>query len=192
MHPLQVEAVAWVTGLKDVLCGCLSLVAVWQYVEYVRGSEEAAGSLGRDSAQRARRHYAWATGAFMLALVAKPTAVIVPLVAWILDVWGWQRAWRTRVPALLAWGGMALLWSIVTSHIQPATALVVTPPLWARPLIAGDAITFYLAKLVVPIWLAPDYGRSPEVVLTQSWLWLSGLGPWGLAVVLWWQRTRVP
>jgi hypothetical protein len=90
VHPLQVEAVAWVTGLKDVLCGCLSLAAVWQYVEYARSSEEAVGTPERGGA---RRHYAWATGAFMLALLAKPTAVIVPLIAWMLDVWGWQRAW---------------------------------------------------------------------------------------------------
>src|SRR5262249_44735531 len=29
VHPLQVEAVAWATGFKDVLCGFLSCVAIW-------------------------------------------------------------------------------------------------------------------------------------------------------------------
>ena len=33
-HPVQVEPVAWVTGMKDVLCGLLSLIAVWQYLLY--------------------------------------------------------------------------------------------------------------------------------------------------------------
>ncbi|MBM3225845.1 MAG: tetratricopeptide repeat protein, partial [Candidatus Tectomicrobia bacterium] len=111
--------------------------------------------------------------------------------AWILDVWGWQRAWQTRVPALLAWGVLALCWSLVTSQVQPATALAVISPLWARPLLAGDVVTFYLAKLVVPLALAPDYGRSPAVVLAQGWFWLTGIVPWVLAGLLWWQRLRL-
>src|SRR5215831_13019983 len=34
VHPIQVEAVAWVTGFKDVLCGFLSYLALWQYLHY--------------------------------------------------------------------------------------------------------------------------------------------------------------
>src|SRR5262249_8411621 len=36
IHPIQVEAVAWVTGFKDVLCGFLVYVAIWQYLRYAR------------------------------------------------------------------------------------------------------------------------------------------------------------
>jgi len=43
LHPLQVEPVAWVTGMKDVLCGLLSLVALWQYSKYVQGRATAYG-----------------------------------------------------------------------------------------------------------------------------------------------------
>src|SRR2546421_2178790 len=32
VHPIQVEAVVWATGFKDVLGGFLSCVAVWQYL----------------------------------------------------------------------------------------------------------------------------------------------------------------
>ena len=32
VHPFHVEAVAWVTGFKDILGGFLSCVAVWQYL----------------------------------------------------------------------------------------------------------------------------------------------------------------
>ncbi len=53
-------------------------------------------------------------------------------------------------------------------------------------------MTFYLYKLGLPLWLGPDYGRSPAVLLSQWWVWLTGLGPWGLAVWLWYQRTRMP
>jgi protein O-mannosyl-transferase len=36
LHPVQVEPVAWISGMKDVLCGLLSLVAIWQYVIFAR------------------------------------------------------------------------------------------------------------------------------------------------------------
>src|SRR5215831_8572552 len=88
VHPIQVEAVAWVTGFKDVLCGCLSCVAVWQYLHYacgkggplswppsadaVAGGVEAtvSGTAARGQASPARWHYWLATGAFVLALLA--------------------------------------------------------------------------------------------------------------------------
>jgi tetratricopeptide (TPR) repeat protein len=194
VHPLHVEAVAWVTGFKDVFCGFLSCVAVWQYLVYARGSEEAtaAGKAARARAPRALGRYWLATGVFGLALLAKPSAVVVPVVAWVLDVWGWPQTWRQRRLALLAWLGLAGLWGFFTSRVQPAVPGTFITPLWARPLIAGDAVAFYLYKLGLPVWLGPDYGRSPEVMLTQSWLWLTGLVPWGVGVWLWYKRTRVP
>ena len=105
MHPLQVEAIAWATGLKDVLCGFLSFVAVWQYLSFVSRSVDATASRksARGKAPRSLGRYWLATGAFMLALLAKPTAVVVPVLAWILDVWGWPQPWRNSKQALLAW-----------------------------------------------------------------------------------------
>ncbi|MDB5323864.1 MAG: hypothetical protein JWN40_5495 [Phycisphaerales bacterium] len=35
LHPLQVEAIAWAFGLKDVLSGCLSLAPIWFYLRAV-------------------------------------------------------------------------------------------------------------------------------------------------------------
>jgi tetratricopeptide (TPR) repeat protein len=194
VHPLQVEAVAWVTGLKDVLCGFLSFVAIWQYLQYVRAHAEA-GSSGKSARMKTHRslwRYWLATGVFVLALLAKPAAAVVPVVAWVLDAWGWPQTWRTRKHALLVWLMVAVFWGLFTSWVQPAATVLPAVPLWVRPLIAGDTVTFYLYKLTLPIWLGPDYGRAPEVVLAQPWLWLTGLVPWGLAVWLWYKRAQVP
>jgi hypothetical protein len=35
VHPVQVESVAWASGMKDVLCGLLSLLAIWSYIRAV-------------------------------------------------------------------------------------------------------------------------------------------------------------
>src|SRR5712691_5637733 len=195
VHPIQVEAVAWVTGFKDVLCGFLSCVAIWQYLHYAGGDVEATAS-GKAASAKAHRslgHYWLATGVFVLALLTKPVAVVVPVVVWILDVWGWPQTWRRRRPALLAWLGLAVLWGLFTSlKVQPTASGYSIAPLWTRPLIAGDTVVFYLSKLAVPFWLGPDYGRAPEWLLAQWWHWLTGLVPWGLALWLWPKRTRAP
>src|SRR5688500_7290494 len=83
LHPLQVEAVAWVSGTKDVLFALLSLVALWQYVRYVKMKVE--------SPQLMLASERWgilgvATAAFVLAMLAKPTAIVVPPIALALDV----------------------------------------------------------------------------------------------------------
>ena len=72
IHPIQVEPVAWVAGFKDVLFGLLSLVAVWHYLRYV----DAKIQPGPGKPSRAWPHYGLATGVFVLALLAKPTAVV--------------------------------------------------------------------------------------------------------------------
>jgi tetratricopeptide (TPR) repeat protein len=59
-------------------------------------------------------------------------------------------------------------------------------------LIAGDAVAFYVTKLLLPLHLSPHYGRTPERVLAHVWIYGTGLLPWGLGAWLWWQRQRLP
>jgi protein O-mannosyl-transferase len=42
VHPVQVEAVAWTSGLKDVLGGLLAMLAIWQYLMAVRDRQSAS------------------------------------------------------------------------------------------------------------------------------------------------------
>ena len=182
IHPIQIEPVAWVAGLKDVLCGLLSLTAVRHYLLYADAKTES----------RTRLHYWLATGAFVLALLAKPTAVVVPVIAWLLAAWGWRRSWREQIAGLSIWFLIAVAWGLLTRWVQPGTALDFRPALWERPLIAGDAVGFYLYKLVLPLRFGPDYGRTPEFVLKHGWLFLTGSVPWILAAWIWLKRKQLP
>ena len=186
IHPLQVEPVAWAAGFKDLLFGLLALVAVWHYLRYVDAIMQPYA--GRPL--RYRLHYGMATGAFVLALLAKPTAVVLPVIVGLLAAWGWRRSWRGQIIALSMWGLLALSWGILTRWIQPGSSLGFEPPLWARPLIAGDALLFYLYKLVLPLRLGPDYGRSPQFVLENGRLLLAGGIPYVLAGWLWLKRKK--
>ncbi len=187
LHPLQVEPVAWVTGMKDVLCGLLSLVAVWQYMQYARARSEGY-------VRPARKNYIFATVAFVMALLAKPTGVVVPIMAWMLADFALKQSnvrssFHSHLP-LVFWVFMAVPFVLATKFAQD-TAVTFVAPLWARPLVAGDALAFYLYKLFMPARLGIDYGRSPEFVLQQDWILLTGFLPYALGAVFWLLRNRV-
>jgi tetratricopeptide (TPR) repeat protein len=180
VHPLQVEAVAWVTGLKDVLCGWWALVAVWQYLAYLQALQ----------GWRQWSHYGLATGAFGLALLSKPAAVVVPGIAWLLAVGSMGQPWRQGLRALWSWFLLTAVWSVWTKVQQPDTALNYITPWWGRPVVAADTIVFYLGKVVWPVALGPDYGRTPQMVLGHAWSWITGLMMVGLGCVMWWKRQQ--
>lgn len=165
VHPLQVESVAWVSETKGLLAAVLMLTALLSYLRFRDG---AAG----------RRAYALATACFVLALLAKPVALVTPLLAAILDA-GMRRrppraAWRPLVP----WLALAAAFALLTKALQPDHMVMDVTPAAARPLVALDALGFYLAKSVWPSGLAIDYGRSPSFVRAQpvgGGLWLVAL-----------------
>lgn len=177
LHPLQVEPVAWVAGMKDLLSAFFSLLALWLYL--VHGSAR-------------RPAYLLATVAYLLALLAKPSGVVVPLMAFALDRWVLGRPRRESLRALAPWLALALPLAIVAGREQDAEQAAFIPAAWLRPFVAGDALAFYLGKLLWPVGLCADYGRTPERVLGSAWGYLTWMAPAALAVLLWWQRRRLP
>ncbi|NIO11614.1 MAG: tetratricopeptide repeat protein [Deltaproteobacteria bacterium] len=204
LHPLQVETVAWVNGMRDLLSGMLSFLALWLYVAYARenslvawaGSNAPAGSSesrqSTFSLGRGRLGYGLATLAYLLALLAKPSAVVVPAIAWFLDYWVVRRSMRESLTGLVPWIVLALPVVVVTQVAQDETVIRYVTPFWARPLVAGDSLAFYLYKLFVPLWLGPDYGRQPEWVLSQWWGYVMWLLPCALLVTVWLGRHARP
>jgi len=204
LHPVQVETVAWVTGLKDVLSGFLSLVAVWQYLVYASArATDTKGESGKHaetwveekgalSLKGKTFHYALGTLAFMLAMLSKPSAVVVPVVAWVLDYWVLGRSMRQSAVALIGWIVLAMPFIVLAKWAQSDSGLDFVTPLWARPLVLGDAVAFYLYSLALPLWLGPDYGRTPELILRQGWIYITWIVPFSLAVLLWLWRDQRP
>lgn len=180
LHPVQVETVAWASGMKDLLCGLFALLALGQYVAYA----QAKGAEGT-------KPYALAAGCFVLAMLSKPTGMILPLLAGIIDLLVVGRSWKKAALALGPWLVLSAACAAVARLAQPAEGVPLTA-LWARPLIVGDALAFYLYKLLWPAALATDYGRRPAVVLASSWAYLTWLAPATLGLFLWWRRRLYP
>ena len=205
LHPLQVEPVAWVTGMKDVLSGCFSLLAIWQYLLYSktrislaapvttkRGRSNAAANHAAALERKARFNYSAATVAFVAAMLAKPTAVVIPVIVLLLDYWVLKRPLRESALALAGWGAIAIPFVLVTKLSQPESDLDFITPLGLRPLIAADALAFYLYKLFLPFGLAPDYGRIPQSVIEQKWIYFTWLVSAAVAVLIWLGKKHAP
>jgi Flp pilus assembly protein TadD len=197
LHPLQVEPVAWVTGLKDVLSGLLSLVALWQYVLFARPepaelANDPEGAAYDAASKRDRRwHYLAATLAFAAALLAKPAAVTVPLMAAGIDLWLLRRSWRRMILSLVPWVALAAGCTALSMRVQPASN-VFAGSLPMRPLIASHTLAFYLCKFLLPVGLAAIYPQSVTDLLSGRSIWFTWLVPVALAGLAWAFRRRAP
>lgn len=183
LHPLQVETIAWASGMKDLLYALFSLAALIAYVDYARTS--TAESTAR------RRRYVLATLWLVLAMLSKPTAMVTPVMAVAIDWLLLRRPLRRILASAAPWLVLSLACGVATRMVQGAEA-VPGPPLLARPFIAGDALAFYLWKLVAPINLVIDYGRRPAVVMQSGLLWITWLLPAVIGGLAWWWRRRHP
>jgi hypothetical protein len=125
VHPLHVESVTWLSGRKDLLCGAFMAAALWAGLRFQLGG---------------RARWAWAClGACALALLSKPTAVVLPALLALQDFWiapkAWLRArWPLHASALTLCGGFAFAYRQLTQlHAGAANPADLYPgPLWLR------------------------------------------------------------
>lgn len=178
LHPLQVETVAWVSETRGLLAAFFSLAAMLLYLHWERTRTRWASLPKRDHRLQWGCQLLWtgATGCFAAALLAKPSAVVVPLFLLVIDASLLGRSPGRSLRAVGPWfllSAAAILW---TSRLQPGGAGTEATDLLGRLIVASDALVFYAQKLAFPWWLVPDYGRTPRSITDGSF--------WPLAVVL--------
>lgn len=193
MHPVQVEAVVWISALKDVLSAFFALLGIGLWL----GVVSAVKSSHADKRLVPLR-LGLVACCFVLAILAKPSAVVAPVLACVLGFALQSEAnaaLRQRLflllPAMLG-VLLAALAVLITVQVQPLPVDLKPAPWWARPLLAGDALSFWLAKIFIPLDLAPDYGRTPELAMQARAIAIIWLIPVGISVVLWRLRQRWP
>ncbi len=64
--------------------------------------------------------YWLASALFLLALLSKPIAVVVPLIAAILDVGIHRRPAKRVLLSLVPWFALAVIFGLVARQVQPA------------------------------------------------------------------------
>jgi len=180
LHPICVEAVAWISEQKSTLSGVLYLAAALVYLRF-------------DESRR-RSHYIAALGLFLLALAAKTVTATLP--AALLVVLWWCRGRiesRRDILPLVPWfavgaaAGLFTAW-MERTYIGAAGAAFTLTPI-DRILLASRIIWFYAAKVIWPADLTFFYERW-HIDPGEWWQYLFLAGLIAAAAALWRLRRQ--
>ena len=190
VQPLNVEAVAWISERKSVLCVLFFLLAIGAYGWYAKKP-----SVGR---------YLWVVLFFGLGITAKVMVIPFPFALLLLDYWPLGRLPGTdakesrgsslrlcalvieKIPLFV----MAAAGGAVTVYVHSREhALTAVMPFSWRFKNAIFSYVAYLGKAIWPVGLAPYYPH-PENTLSWTIVALSGLALAAITLLVWRLRER--
>lgn len=161
LHPLNAGTAAWISKLTNTLSSVLALGSLLLLLLLIPQDPEAPP--GALTSRRAWLTYAGGFVLFALALLAKtavaPLPVVLLLIAW------WKRGRLEKeivwlaVPLVVVATGLGLITSKLEGVLYPLDARSFSWTPLDRLLIAGNAVAFYLRKLLLPTGLSFVYPR---------------------------------
>lgn len=163
VNPLKVESVAWISARKDLLFSLFFLSSAITYLYYIR--QDRRNPLG---------HLA-SFVLFLLSILAKPQAMILPIVLVALDYFHDPKTWKTHLISKFSFIGVAVISLIVghsslTPYLADQTFYGHFGPL-DKLLLTVYSVFFYIGQTLVPIHICCLYPYPLKV---------SGVFPWGV------------
>ena len=164
LHPVQVESVAWICELKNTQSAVFFLAAIlfwlrWLKVGRVSDPPLPGGDVQRGPETRATpavHRYALALLYALLAILSKPSTVMLPVALALVAWWQNRRLERRTLLALVpffALSAVAAGWTIWEQKFHSgAQGAAWDQTFLERVLIAARVVWFYLGKL---LWPAP-------------------------------------
>ena len=181
VHPVHVEAVAWIFGRKDLLATLFYLTATLTWLRFLAVSHPRA-RLG---------YYGLALVLFIAGLLSKSIVITLPL-ALLIGLW-WKQG-RVTLPDIyhllpffligfcITLADLAFYWSI--ESVSFSYSMV------ERVLIAARALWFYIEKLFWPTDLAIIYPHW-QVSAADLLSWLPLIAAGATAILLWFYRHQI-
>jgi Flp pilus assembly protein TadD len=207
VHPVNVEAVAWIAQRKDVTAMLFFLLSILCYLKHLcsRHTPCAGPALGV-CGLHSGSWYWLSLAAFVLAMLSKGSAVVLPALLLVI-VW-WLRTMGTVPIFVSTKTGLSPsisrrdLVQLVPFFIVAAVlagvnvwfqthgteTVIRTAGIAERLLGAGCVAWFYLYKALLPVDLIFVYPHWQIEADNPLW-WLPLLAVLAVTVVLWWYRT---
>ena len=182
IHPVCVSSVAWVSELKNTLSLPLFLLACLCWV----------GQDNETDARKRQRLYSVSILFFLAAMLVKTSMVAFPLVLLLYAWWKHGRVDRNDLVQALPLFAISLTLGLVTLSYQwgrgigaeeiHLAGLLTSGGFLDRVAISGTAVLHYLATIVWPVGLLPNYPRL-DVDPPALWMFLG----WPIVLgALWW------
>lgn len=160
LHPMHVEAVAWIAERKEVLAGVFWMLTLWTYVRYCRRPGVA--------------RYLLVAAAFLCGILSKPMVVPLPFALLLVDVWPLGRWPEISAARLLLEKlplfGMAAAASVITLLTQASAGAVAAAnsvPLGLRLENAVLSYAVYIGKFFLPTRISVIYPYPQQLSLWQ-------------------------
>jgi hypothetical protein len=138
IHPLHVESVAWISERKDVMYTLFFILSLMQYWRFLNSGKVSS---------------LWLSFLFfVLSLLSKPAAIILPFVLFLLDYWHGRRLDKKVFIEKVLFVLMSVLFAVVTLKLQSVTAMTSLDvyPVWVRLMFACYVIMIYLVRFIIP------------------------------------------
>jgi len=178
VHPAQVESVSWISQRKTVLASLFALCSVWSYLRY--GENPKRGRL---------LYFALAFVLYILASLAKPTVMLLPLVFPLLDFWPLRRSvvrsLSEKTPLLIA--------MVVTAYVawvsQASSAMLQRPSLHTEGAVVKWVgllcynLLLYAGNVVWPFSLSPYRDLPADLTVSNPVIVAAVITTAGLFIV---------
>ncbi|MBN2020937.1 MAG: tetratricopeptide repeat protein [Sedimentisphaerales bacterium] len=185
LHPINVESVAWITQRKNTLMLVFALLSILFYIEVV---------LREQSRRKAVLFYLLSIFCYVLSLLSKTTACVVPLVLFLI-LWLKGISFNARrileiVPYFVLGVAMGLLTMWWEHHRQGVALIDLGLTFLDKVLIATRGLWFYAGKILWPVNLSFSYPRW-EINANDPAQYIWMFGCLLVAGVLWFFRKGV-
>ncbi len=145
LHPMHLEAVAWISARKDLLYTLFYLLSLLAYVYYTKQE------------RRRGKHYLLCLLFFVLALLSKGVAVTLPVVLLLVDYLqhrkGWRKVLLEKVPMFALSIGFGLL-AIYAQQEGEAMKTMAEHSFGENLLVGFYGTMLYLIKALIPYQLS--------------------------------------
>ncbi len=179
-HPVQVEPVVWITGLKDLLSTSFALITILLLSRFWQSDDHDAPP--RQSLEKISCVLSVIT--LTAAVLSKPSAAVVPVILLVMAGVRRRSLSPREIVPLLPHFAVAGIITGFTMILQPAENIRVHITALQRIPLALNTLGFYLKQLVWPAALAPVYGRTVDQISSGSGYYLLAAIPVMLALVL--------
>lgn len=168
IHPMHVENVAWIAARKDLVVTFFFLLSLVTYTKYVH--------------QKKSLYYGLTILFALLAMFSKASAVVIPLVLFLIDWLKGKREWKKMILSKVPFILLAMVFGIANFIAQEEYGYIRE---LSNDLSIIDRLSFvcysafyYLQKFFVPLNLAPKnlYPESSSVIPILYYLSVPFLG----------------
>lgn len=145
-HPLQMESVAWIAERKNLLYAFFFLVSILFYINYKQ--------------QQKLNFLIIVYVSFLCSLLSKPSAVVLPLVLMLIDVFIYKEAFKQNYKRYVLFLMFSLVLGVLTLFAQEEAKFLMNThnyPLLNKIGIFGYGFFHYISKFFVPVHLSAFY-----------------------------------